>query len=870
MVLLILLVFFLPGSITAQTENSELQKAGESLRKGDYKEARDIYKPLIETVSSEQDREDVMGYFLTYLYEGDYSEGLKEVDKYIEKMNDNPYLLNIKGRLFEKLGNYDEAEKLYKQSRVLKNDFWANQIDLAGLYEKTGRRTQAFGIYSWVYNQYKADAFRTPKLLMLSAISAARLGEFHDANSILIIANRLDEEDIDVLYKRAELFREKYDNAYADELYEKAAVINPHRSDIWVGMAKSTPSLTMKEEFARNALSENPNDVDAMSVLAELYIIDGKFDEAQEMLDNALTINPSFMTALGHRASVYYLTEDMEDFARIEREASRINTFCSDFYVTVGKNLVFRFLYEDAVEMGYEAVGINRNDSEALSLLGTNLLRVGRIRDAYNYINLGFNRDPFNLFAANTLNLLDSFKDFESYESDNFELIIHKSEGGVLAQKILNYAEECLDSLSLRYAYKPEGKIILEAYNDKDDFAVRVTELPSAPLLGVCFGDLIAFTTPNAHEGDNYNWARTLWHEMGHVMALGMSAHRVPRWFTEGLSVYEEKKARPRWARNMDLELFYAHDKELLLPLDKFNEGFTRPKFIAQIGLSYYQASKVIEFIVDNYGWDAITGMLLEFRQNHDVDTGFMNVLNKSTEQVNDEFFNYLNGELDEIEDVIRGLPDLLGYDVENESYFEKLIGRQENKFIKTLREGWDALESNNLSGAEDKFNEAMEIYPDFIQRGNPYAGLAEVYRRQENKEKLEEILRSYLDVTEFGADESRELAQILIDRSNAKEAEIYLVKSLEVDPFEITTHKTLAEIYENQQNLNKAVEERKIIIALDPIDKARAYYDLALTLYNNKQYVDAKKEVLRSLELAPGFREAQKLLLKIVSSQDK
>ncbi|MCP4725139.1 MAG: tetratricopeptide repeat protein [bacterium] len=858
------------NNLAAQDSNEEISKANEALLSGDYGEARSLYRPFVESAQDGQVREDAMGYFKTYNYVGDYSEGLKEVEKFIENKNNDPYLLNIKGKFYEKLGNFTEAEKFYKQSRVLKNDYWENQIDLARLYEKTGRRTQAYGIYTWIYNEYQNNSFRTSKLLTFAGISASKMGEFHVANTIFNTANKLNDKDVDNLYQWAELFRQKFNNAEADRAYEEAIQINPHRSEFWVGLAKSSQSLTRMEYLAGMALGENPNDVDAMSVLAELNIIDGKFEEARSEVDNALTLNPSHIIAMAHRASIYYLTDDMDKFAQTEREASRINKYCSEFYVTVGENLVKRFMYEDAVDMGYEAVARDRTDTKALSLLGNNLLRLGRIREAYNYINLGFSRDEFNLFAANTLNLLDSFRDFETIGSENFTLMIHKSESSVLADNILKYAEECLDSLSNRYAYRPQGKIILEAYNDKDDFAVRVSGLPGAPLLGVCFGDLIAITTPAAHEGNNYNWARTLWHEMGHVMAMGMSAHRVPRWYTEGLSVYEEKKARPRWARDMDLELFYALDKDLLLPINKFNEGFTRPKFIAQIGLSYYQASKVIEFLDINYSWKAVTDILLEFRQNHDVNTSFVNVLNKTADQINEEFFDYLKIEKEKIKDVIEGLPDLLGYDIENESYFEKLLGKQENKFLKILKEGWEELESGDINGAEEKFREALDIYPAFIQRGNPYAGLAEVYRRQENEQQLEETLRAYLQVTEYGAEESLELAQILLNKNNTKDAEMYLKKSFEVDPFEASAHKILAELYENRQQYNEAVSERRILVALDPLDKARAYYELALTLFNNKQYTDAKKEVLKSLELAPGFREAQKLLLKIASSQDK
>ena len=56
---------------------------------------------------------------------------------------------------------------------------------------------------------------------------------------------------------------------------------------------------------------------------------------------------------------------------------------------------------------------------------------------------------------------------------------------------------------------------------------------------------------PRRHDGfaddarapGKFQWEATLWHELAHVITLQMSNQRVPRWLTEGISVYEEKRA---------------------------------------------------------------------------------------------------------------------------------------------------------------------------------------------------------------------------------------------------------------------------------------------------------------------------------------
>ena len=185
-------------------------------------------------------------------------------------------------------------------------------------------------------------------------------------------------------------------------------------------------------------------------------------------------------------------------------------------------------------------------------------------------------------------------------------------------------------ALCARFPYQPEDKILIEAYNDRGYFDVRVAGVPHIGLLGVSFGDVIALNTPKAQARRPYNWARTLWHELAHTMAIGVSKHHVPRWFTEGLSVYEEQRARPEWGREMDLEFFSAFDRDKLHRLEEIDRGFTRPEFPGQILLSYYHASKVIAFIVDQYGFEAITDILAGLGQGLDQEAVFRQVLGQS------------------------------------------------------------------------------------------------------------------------------------------------------------------------------------------------------------------------------------------------
>ena len=64
--------------------------------------------------------------------------------------------------------------------------------------------------------------------------------------------------------------------------------------------------------------------------------------------------------------------------------------------------------------------------------------------------------------------------------------------------------------------------------------------------LGACFGRVVTLDSPKAREPGTFNWGETLWHEMAHVITLQLSGNRLPRWLSEGTSVFEERRARAR------------------------------------------------------------------------------------------------------------------------------------------------------------------------------------------------------------------------------------------------------------------------------------------------------------------------------------
>ena len=845
------LALLISASTYAVQAQDEAETAASLLNRGAYMEARIRFGDQIESGA------DVEGYFETYLQTGGFAEGLQQAEVLLDRWPESPYVHYMRGRLLVKTGDLDSAERAFQEAIKRKGDFWRAGLALADLYAATGRDRRAQQLYGVLRGRYKQGLFISPADLGIAGRAAAQLEEFHDANEALRAALDLDGSNLQNLLWRAELFGRTYDDAFARELYQKAIAINPHWADLYVGHSRVTDGFAAKEELAHLALEKMPVHTGALEELARIAILDGAYADAAALLDRALSVNPSSVSSLAHLGAAHYLKGHSAALAAVESRALEVDAESAAFHRTISEDLTLRFRYPAAADFAQKAVRRDPGDAAANAALGAGLLRLGRRGEARRYLERSYESDAFNLYVANTLSLLDAYADFEEWESEHFRLLIHRDESAVLGSVMLREAERAYAAYRDRYPYRLTGKIQIEAYNDPDDFAVRVAGIPHIGLLGVSFGDVIALNTPRAQQGRPYNWARTLWHEIAHTMAIGTSRYHVPRWLTEGLSVYEETRADKAWSRKLEPALLRAFEQGHLHALDQMDRGFTRPAFPGQILLSYYHASEVVAFVADRHGFGAIVELLQALSRGLDEEEAVRVALGESRQSIDRAFRNSLRARLDSLQGTLRLLPNPLA---------EEVTGRTDSPLLRRLETGMAALSAGDLTKAESSFKAALELYPAYVGANNPYAGLAEVYRRSENKGALMDILPRYISITEYGAVEARELAELFAARGDVERSVDLLERTRATEPYDIRTLLRLAELQEEIGRYADAVGSRRAVIALDPVDRANAFYRLARTLYELADLAAAKRAVLQSLELAPSFRDAQRFLLACVA----
>jgi tetratricopeptide (TPR) repeat protein len=407
--------------------------------------------------------------------------------------------------------------------------------------------------------------------------------------------------------------------------------------------------------------------------------------------------------------------------------------------------------------------------------------------------------------------------------------------------------------------------------------------LPGLGALGATFGRIVAMDSPSARPRGEFHWGSTLWHELAHVVTLSLSNEKVPRWFTEGISMMEERQAGEGWGDYLNVGFVQAYKEDALLPLKDLNSGFERPESGQALSIAYFQAGWICEFLVSGYGFESLSAMLKAFGQGLSTEEVFQQVLGASVEEIDGQFRQEMEETLKPLVSklaapenftLVHLLPGGVGQEeegegeAESETDLETLLqawqAAPENYFL-NLRLGTQLKSAGRQEEAIPYLEKALEILPTQAARGSPYDILTRIYEETGQVDKLVEVLQSWWRAAPQFAENAHRIASLLSDRDQPQEAAKYLEEVMYVDPLQPETHQQLGDLYLRLSETEKAVREYTVFLSLSPVDGAAAHYRLAQALFESGDRQGARNHVLLSLEIAPAYPEAQTLLLKLV-----
>ena len=765
-------------------------------------------------------------------------------------------VLAITGRYPEAIAEFERAAKDTANKERLESE-----LRRAELLELTGHEDQANAIYQSFVKYYTANDPESAFELTMIARALVHLERYQDANDMFRAALEADSNFLEAQLSAGELFTQKYNYADAAAFLSDALKINPNSARAYLDVARNKRLEGGEEMNAalNRALTLNPNYVEALSLKAALALEAGQYDAASAELDKALKINARSPEVHSLRAALLYLQD--HDFQPEVTATLEVAPRYGELYNTLAHYATITRRTEQAAQFSRRAMELAPRLWDAHLSLGMSLLRLGQMQPGREAVEKAFKGDPFNVWAKNTLDLLDSMATFRETKRGPFVIKASEQESDVLGPYAASLLEEAAAKLTAKYRFTPKGPITVEIFQNHEDFAVRALGIPGLGALGVCFGPVIAQDSPSAREAGEFNWGSTLWHEFTHVITLQMTDYRIPRWFSEGLSVYEERRARPGWGDDWNVLFVRSFAAGRWFKIADLDAAFQRPRSPQDLPIAYFEASQVCEFITDRFGFDSILNMLALYRDKARTPDVLRQVLKMSESDFDREFNAYVDAKVRPLQQALSTEANVVA-SLSKAEVLKQL--ETHDTFALRVRAAELFAADGDTATAATHYTRALELFPYVVGDGNPYEAFAKLLEQKGDAAQAADVLEKLVSKDENNLAALQTIARLRSSLGQRQQALDALLASFYISPFDYKLHTQAGELSVELKNYPQALAEFQAVLALQPPNIAEANYNVASAYHALGRQPEAKRAVLRALEAAPRYEKAQELLLRI------
>ena len=712
-------------------------------------------------------------------------------------------------------------------------------------YYHRGERAEAAVCYTQVSAESLDGAVR--------AEAAWRLGDLQAANAFFRTALELDPESFTIRERWGRLFLATHQADEAARLFTEALDLNEDYTPARLGIA--AVALGRFEDRARTIVEEvldgDGRYLEAHLISARMGLEVGAVGPAREALDEALEIAEAQDLPPLEVYSLHAAADVLQGITASEwtDRALAYNPSYGEIHATPAYYYLINRRYREAVELLFEAVRIQPDLWTAHAELGVNLFRQNRVEEAQAHLALAYQGDPFSAQTVNTLRLLDSLDNFVVLRRElpgsttarpGMLLRLHKDEAPVIDAYVTDLVADSIQAFTERYQFELEEDVVVELYPEHDDFAVRTLGLPGIGLLGVAFGYLVAMDSPSGSREGEFHWATTLWHEIAHIFTLEATGNLVPRWFSEGVSVFEEWSTGPLPGRHIPVRVLEAMADDRFLPVAELDGGFMRPTYEGQVIVSYTQAGLLCQYIAREWGQQGLVDMLNGFADGLSTAGAVREGLGVAPEELDRGFRAFLEAEF---RTTLDGLEEWREY----------------------RRATYEAMDASDWEAVVERAESAIAAYPDYVDDGDGYIPKALALEELDRRPEALDTLETYWRLGGYSPGALRRLGTWLHEAGRPVDAIAVYDDLIMVTPLDAEVHTTLGDWMLDEGMADGALREYRALMAMQPHDMAGTHYRLATAYLALEDQARTREHLLYALEIAPHYREAQQLLLEIV-----
>ncbi len=672
----------------------------------------------------------------------------------------------------------------------------------------------------------------------------------------------------DALLASGELALAKQDFALAADTFQAAVKKYPDDADLQFGVAQSLDRS--EPPLAAHALTlclkANYRHLGALLHQAESAIDAEQYENANDVLDKILSVNPKHPAAWAYRSIIAGLKNDQRHAT--EYRAAALSTWKENPLVDhlIGKKLSQKYRFTEGAAHQQQALAFEDNFLPARIQLAQDFLRLGKEDEGWKLGEAAAKADAYDVHVFNLLQLRDALAKYKTLENDSFIVRMEAKEAAIYGAAVLDLLKRAKEKLCTKYGLELKDRITVEIFPEPNDFAVRTFGMPGvAGYLGVCFGKVITANSPASQKDHPSNWQAVLWHEFCHVVTLEKTHNRMPRWLSEGISVYEERQAHPTWGQRMNAMNRTRILSGRLMAIRELSGAFLRPESSAELNFAYFQSSLVVEFFIEQYGIDALKKVLDDLATGLPIDAALERHL-APLDQLEEEFRTHATQMARELAPNL----DWEKYDlsaVRDDDDPDRLVRWVADH--PTSLQGLTVLaiqliEKREFAEAKKPLTKLIELYPEQTGDDCPYELLAAIHRELKEVAAEQRVLEQYATRADSAVPSLLRLVELQSTPVDWPAARETVRQLLAINPLLPQVQRAHATVSEQLKDTSETLTALEALLLMEPDDPAELHFRLAKLLH---QQADprAKSHVLQALEAAPRYRDAQKLLLKIV-----
>jgi tetratricopeptide (TPR) repeat protein len=660
----------------------------------------------------------------------------------------------------------------------------------------------------------------------------------------------------------------KHDYALAAESFELAAKFAPEDPAVHLGLAKALADSDPKRaaEALSKALELNPHHPESLLMKADRLVDSEHYEGAEDVLDKVLEVNPKHFQALAYRAVLAHLEGDSQSEQAWRRAALVPCSTNPEVDHLIGKKLSQKYRFQEGSTYQRQALQLDPDYLPAKMQLSQDLLRLGEEGEGWRLATEVYNQDAYSVAAHNLAILGENLAKFKTIEADGFLLRMDEREAAVYGHRALELLRRARQVLCAKYEVPLEETIVVEIFPDQQDFAVRTFGMPFVEgFLGVCFGRVITANSSVSRRDHPSNWEAVLWHEFCHAVTLHKTRNKMPRWLSEGISVYEETQANPVWGESMNRMYRTMILEGGLTPVSQLSGAFLDPPTPLHLQFAYFESSLVVEFLVQRHGFEALLAVLTELAGGASINEALARHMG-SLEELDEAFTEFAKGRAEELAPGGDFAEPDLAPDA-GLSTWTRWSREHPNNIAGLEALAERLVEERKWQEAKEPLEKLLEIFPRNTEGRNPYILLATVHRELGETDQERQVLEKLAERDADATDAFLRLVDLCEQEKDWNGLATNADRMLALDPMLRAPYRHLAKAAERLDDRGRAIAAYRALLEMDPLDPVEAHYRLARLLYEDGDLASARRRVLMALEEAPRYKQAQKLLLEIVDS---